>query len=329
MNTDTDTDVSAFQRMAQHIDPQATLLAVAALHGGVSAQVQVFTLQQADGDGSTQRVVVRRHGVIDRTQNPQIARDEFRLLSLLHAQGLPVAEPLAVDAIGDTAPDGIPWIAVAFVAGSVDLAEADLPSAVPQMAAALASIHRIPANGDADGDGDAGDALAFLPQKGAVHAAPERLPGYALDTTMQEQEIREALAAAAQRSLPANPPTLLHGDYWPGNLLWHAGRLAAVLDWEDACTGDPLADVATARLELCVHHGEAWADLFTTAYRAAATVLDWTALPWWELRAALRMCGRITEWGLAADEEAHIRSQHGAFVQRALAASEAAPPSTD
>ncbi len=321
MSTASDTtaqrDPASFQRMAQHIDPQASLLDVAPLHGGVSAQVQVFTLQRTDG--STERVVVRRHGVIDRSQNPQIAGDEFRLLSLLQAQGLPVARPIAVDATGETAPDGIPWLAVAFVEGSIDLSDADLPTAVPQMAAALAAIHRIAADDGSRADG----ALAFLPLEGAVHAAPQRLPGYALDTTMLEQEIRDTLAAAAQLGLPANQPTLLHGDYWPGNLLWHGGELAAVLDWEDACTGDPLADLATARLELAEQHSDAWADAFTEAYRtathAATLDLDWTALPWWDLRAALRMCGRITEWGLTADEEAHVRRRHSAFVRRAFA----------
>ena len=37
----------------------------------------------------------------------------------------------------------------------------------------------------------------------------------------------------------AGPHRLLHGDYWPGNVLWQQGRLAAVLDWEDAALGGP------------------------------------------------------------------------------------------
>jgi aminoglycoside phosphotransferase (APT) family kinase protein len=39
---------------------------------------------------------------------------------------------------------------------------------------------------------------------------------------------------------------LLHGDFWPGNALWRDGALVAILDWEDAAIGDPLADVANA-----------------------------------------------------------------------------------
>ena len=47
-----------------------------------------------------------------------------------------------------------------------------------------------------------------------------------------------------------NLPALLHGDYWPGNVLWEDGRLAAIIDWEDASVGDPLVDVSNARLEI-------------------------------------------------------------------------------
>ena len=43
---------------------------------------------------------------------------------------------------------------------------------------------------------------------------------------------------------------LLHGDYWPGNVLWNGRRLVGVVDWEEACIGDPIADVAIARLDM-------------------------------------------------------------------------------
>jgi hypothetical protein len=37
-----------------------------------------------------------------------------------------------------------------------------------------------------------------------------------------------------------NPPTLLRGDCWPGNLLWQHDQLVAIIDWEDAATREPL-----------------------------------------------------------------------------------------
>lgn len=44
------------------------------------------------------------------------------------------------------------------------------------------------------------------------------------------------------------PPVLCHGDFRLHNLVWSApGALAAVLDWERAWVGDPMADVAFTR----------------------------------------------------------------------------------
>jgi aminoglycoside phosphotransferase (APT) family kinase protein len=39
-------------------------------------------------------------------------------------------------------------------------------------------------------------------------------------------------------------PTWLHGDLHPLNVLSHAGRLSAVIDWIDICAGDPATDLA-------------------------------------------------------------------------------------
>ena len=36
---------------------------------------------------------------------------------------------------------------------------------------------------------------------------------------------------------------------------WCHNRIVAVIDWEDAALGDPLADVANARLEVLMHFG--------------------------------------------------------------------------
>ena len=60
-----------------------------------------------------------------------------------------------------------------------------------------------------------------------------------------------------------NRRVVLHGDYWPGNVLWQDGRLVAVIDWEDASLGDPLADLATARVELLCRYGDDAMERFT------------------------------------------------------------------
>jgi aminoglycoside phosphotransferase (APT) family kinase protein len=56
-------------------------------------------------------------------------------------------------------------------------------------------------------------------------------------------ELKRRLEAALP---PSPPPTIVHGDYRLGNVMFaprDPGRLAAVLDWEMSTLGDPLTDV--------------------------------------------------------------------------------------
>src|SRR5690606_20855011 len=106
----------------------------------------------------------------------------------------------------------------------------------------------------------------FVPQRpgGCAELVPERSPG--ARAALETERIRDALGRAA----PPQPgaAALLHGDYWPGNVLWRAGRLAAVIDWEDAALGDPLADLAISRLDLLWIFGPEAMRAFTDRYRS-------------------------------------------------------------
>ena len=50
--------------------------------------------------------------------------------------------------------------------------------------------------------------------------------------------------------------TFLHGDFWPGNVLWKEKEIVGLLDWEYAAMGDPVSDIAVASLELRYGLGE-------------------------------------------------------------------------
>jgi aminoglycoside phosphotransferase (APT) family kinase protein len=110
----------------------------------------------------------------------------------------------------------------------------------------------------------------------------------------------------------------LHGDVWPGNLLWRRGRLQAVIDWEDAAIGDPLADLANARLELFIAQGEDAMAALTRHYLALSEI-DAAALPLWDLWAALRPIAGLPGWGLAPEVERRLQERHRAFTDRAMA----------
>jgi len=104
-----------------------------------------------------------------------------------------------------------------------------------------------------------------------------------------EGHIRDALEAVWP--LPQrNTSVLLHGDFWPDNSLWKDGQLVAVIDWEDAALGDPLADVANSRLEILWAFGIDTMRNFTHQHQSQNKV---TSVPG---EAADRDCGSRNFW---------------------------------
>lgn len=112
-------------------------------------------------------------------------------------------------------------------------------------------------------------------------------------------------------------PTLLHGDYWPGNLLWRGNEIVALLDWEDAALGDPLSDLAAARVELCCAKDEAVAARFTD-HHLKLTGLDAEDLHVWDLYVSGAALATMDDWGLASEVLEHRRRTTLSFFDRAL-----------
>lgn len=292
-----------FEALLAKFAPQAKLLHVRPLTGGYSAQIVAFGYRLADE--RIAQAVLRLHGEIDLIANPNIAADEFRLMQVLSRAGLPVPEPIYLDAACDIF--AVPCLVIGFVDGQPDFTPADVPATVRQMAAQLAALHQIRAE----------NKVAFLPRQAEICAIKLHSPPDVLDHSLSEDCIRAALVAAWPWAQP-NANAILHGDYWPGNVLWRDGQLLSVIDWEDAAFGDPLADLANTRLEVLWAFGEAAMQLFTATYRAAHPQLDLAALPYWDLVAALRPCNKIGGWGLAPATERIMRQSHRSFVDAAL-----------
>ena len=101
-----------------------------------------------------------------------------------------------------------------------------------------------------------------------------------------------ALWAALRAGWPrvrSGPPVLVHRDYHPSNTVWLRGRLAGVVDWDDAARGPPGYDLAMCRVELALLSGPGAAAAFLRAYEAAAgrpaaDVAFWDLYrAWWTL----------------------------------------------
>lgn len=288
-----------FQALVEQFAPGSRLLRVQPMTGGISAQTTALAFEREDG--TLERVIVRQHGAVDRARNPEIARDEFRLLEIVRRHGVAAPAPIYVDASCAQFP--APVIVIGFVEGEPGVPEGELEAWISQAAEQLTRIHRI-----ADGP-----ELDFLPrQRRVIAPRHERL-----DDSMQEGRIRQVLEAI-DTPVSSERQTLLHGDFWPGNLLWAEGTLTAVIDWEDAAVGDPLADLGNVRLELLWAGGAKAMAGFTEHYQHI-TGRDLTNLPYWDLAAALRPCGQLAEFGLDSATEERWREQHRGFVDQAIA----------
>ncbi|MEZ4450341.1 MAG: phosphotransferase [Nannocystaceae bacterium] len=274
----------------ERLSPGAHVDGVRTLTGGVSSSVVAVDFTRADG--VRERVVVRRRG--DHAWKPDtpggIAR-EHALLGRLHALGLPVPRPRLLDPCGALVLD--------FVDGDpgppAGLVEGPAEAQAWPMAELLAAIHGAPIDGLPAlprRDDPRPELLAWLP------AAP-------------------GLAAALRRAgEPRGPATLLHGDFWPGNLLWRDGAIVAALDWEDAAVGDPLSDLACARVEIECAAGEAVARAFADRYRLRSGA-DLSRLPVWDLYVSTAALASMDAWGLPAEVLAARRRVTAAFQGRA------------
>lgn len=296
---------ACFARLVKAIDPSYKLLGIESLSGGLSAETTALEVGTPDG---MRRFVVRRHGPRDLAKNPDIAAQEFRLLTLLAAERIAAPQPIHLDCRCSIFPT--PCLVVAYVEGAISSDAAPPAQLAEAIAEYLATLHRI--------DGNRTD-LAFMPQvEGWLAAIVARTPATP-DETLSESRIRTALATALPL-VARNNPTVLHGDIWPGNLIWRDGTIAAAIDWEDSAVGDPLADLGNARFELAWSIGAEYADRLTERYHALMPGIALDDLPIWDLHAAIGPTGWVGDWGYDIETERAMRRRHRLFVDHALAA---------
>jgi aminoglycoside phosphotransferase (APT) family kinase protein len=96
-------------------------------------------------------------------------------------------------------------------------------------------------------------------------------------------------AAAAQRTATRpddDRPGLVHGDLWSGNMLWHDGRLTAVLDWDCAGVGPAGIDLGSLRCDAAWCHGAGAAEHILRGWEGEAR-RPAGDVPYWDAVAAL------------------------------------------
>ena len=248
-----------------------------------------------------EQLVLLSHSGGDRLRNPDIARDEFRLLKTLRSAGLAVAQPLHLAL--DHAP---PYFIAAYLPGSPRFAADDRSAFCRCLAGLLSEIHALSL---------ARRDWAYLPRQA------DRVAEYYEVAGSADERIRDAMRSVAD-SIQPNASVLLHGDFWLGNLLWEGDKLSGIIDWEDAMLGDPLGDLGKSRLEMLWALGEAGMRDYTAQYLALNPQLDASALPFWDLWGAARL-PHYASFAEDPGRVATMRRQYDSFVQAAIDALDA------
>jgi len=197
------------------------------------------------GPSGTRMLVLRRPPLGHVLPTAHDMSREFRVLSALAGTQVPVAPPVASctddDAIG--APfyvmEHVPGVVLRTGADTAALTEAQATELSGCLADMLAAIHGVDVA--AVGLGDLGRGAGYLRrqldrwQRQWELSATREVPGYG--------QLVDGLTAA----LPAEGEvTLVHGDFRLDNVLVTLSprpRITAVVDWEMATLGDPLADL--------------------------------------------------------------------------------------
>lgn len=263
------------EKLLRKISPGSQLIGARLAPGSYSNFTHYVTAREA---GSAEfQLVVRRYQAFGPYDRGQKARREFAALQFARRNGIPVPEPIYLDDTGDLL--GIPGIVTKYIPGAQIESPADPVAWAQALAEILVQIHAVPCE-------DAPRSLLLDANTEAtwfLHA--ERIPDF-MDAHPDGERVWQAVRSRFSGLQPV-PPTLVHVDYWPGNLLWDGDRISAVVDWEEAALGDPAIDVAYCCMDLALRGLPQAIEAFLQTYEAAAghPVAN---LGFWQLAAAVR-----------------------------------------
>jgi homoserine kinase type II len=215
---------------------------------------------------------------IDEAKSLADAERELVLLRFLRAHDFPSPQPLA-DRHGQYyhMHRGKPISLYALLHGK-SLPEAQITQAqLEHVGQTLARLHQLSPGYSKDEENRFGATRVFV----LYQEIKERLPGYLRHLThMLDDEMLYQQEYQEERL----PKGIIHGDLFADNLLFRKDNVVGVLDFEAACYGKFIYDVATAVNALCYIDGRYEINRFDallTGYQSvrALTLTEWDAFP--------------------------------------------------
>jgi len=212
--------------------PYLRVISVDPIPEGHSGFTYFVTIE--DGGADT-RYVLRLPPPGARIAGPADVIRQGRIMAALHASGLPT--PAIPILSTEPAVDGRPYVLMEAVDGERIEKAGTEQRAIDISASAVEVLKQLQA----------------LPPAvtGIGHEEPVTLQAEMMRWAWLMQRAPEELTPRAgelggllARHVPAErPPTLVHGDYHYGNMLFRGSNVVAVLDWEIAEIGQPLIDL--------------------------------------------------------------------------------------
>ena len=274
------------QAILERIEPGSSLLNTDLLPGSFSNYTHLVEACRADGKPF--KIVVRRYKIFGDYDRGEKARREFKTFELLNRHWVPAPEALLLDESGDVL--GSPGIVTRFVEGNLMMeVPSDVMDWAQKLAVTLAQIHSIPC-GKAEQEFllKGNDEAAWFLKYDIPPLYMQEYPG-AADLWHSMRDLFS--------HLQTDTPSLLHIDYWSGNILWHENKISAVLDWEEAAYGDPAVDVGYARMNMVLMGAPDAADEFLRVYESEMG-RKIKNLGFWELAASVRPMTDPVDWNV-------------------------------
>jgi aminoglycoside phosphotransferase (APT) family kinase protein len=260
------------EQLLTALHQQGKVVNIQPLTGGISASMTLIDVELLSG--KVNRYIVRQLSAETLALRPNAVEMEYGLLQVLKTHGLPVSCPIYLDVQGEIFET--PTLVMDYLSGDMDFSAHSQPNRGSEIAKVLARIHTLD--------------LKEIDHIAVPHLEKSFLGLCGEDPKIPDEELNETLIwNQLKRYWPPrfqNPPVLLHGDIWSGNILWQGNEISGIIDWEDAWIGDPLLDIAGARSDLAYTFGMEMADQLTKTYLDMRKI-DAHDLPLWDLVAVL------------------------------------------
>jgi len=272
------------QKVLNSFVPGLELIHFEPLTGGVSSEVFLIEAKQ----NKTKIKLVLRYEAGPPSKND--IKNEFNLLQALANTNIPSAEPLFIDTSCKILDK--PFMLLSFLEGDINIPNTDNLDLITKMADQLRSIHSI--------------NPALLPDLPIQIDPIEGLLKY-LPKGDEWMEIRNYLSSLKNTAFEGQR-VFLHGDFWPGNILWAKDQIVAVIDWDYAAIGDPISDLAVSSLEMRYEFGKEGMNQLCEAY-LKHSMIDNSRFSLWLISIASSTLHFINQWNLSEAKKNLIKTE--------------------